>query len=466
MRSRALSAARVRAREEAMTEVACIVLAAGLGTRMKSDRAKVLHGAAGRSLLGHVLAAATGLCPRRIVVVVGPGMDEVGREARAAVPEAVIAVQQERRGTADAVVAARDEAGKAAPTTLVLYGDVPLVRPETLERLVAAVDGGAKLAVLGFEADDPTGYGRLILDRAGRLGAIREELDATPEERAVTLCNSGLMAVDTGLLWRLLPGIGEDNAKGERYLTDLAGLAAAEGNAAAVVRCPQTEVLGVNSRRDLAEVERRFQQRLREAAMAGGATLVAPETVFLSHDTQIGRDVTIEPNVTIGPGVRIADGASIRSFSYLEAADVGAGAIIGPFARLRPGAVIGEAARIGNFVEVKNARVAARAKANHLAYLGDAEIGAGANIGAGTIICNYDGIAKHRTEIGANAFIGSNSALVAPVRIGEGAYVGSGSVITRDVPPDALALGRGRQEVKEGWAARQRAIASRRKQDK
>jgi bifunctional UDP-N-acetylglucosamine pyrophosphorylase / glucosamine-1-phosphate N-acetyltransferase len=443
-----------------MSEVACIVLAAGLGTRMKSERAKVLHGAAGRSLLGHVLAAAAALAPRRITVVVGPGMDEVAAEARAAVPEVAIAVQQERRGTADAVAAARDEAGEAAATTLVLYGDVPLVRPETLERLVAAVDGGSKLAVLGFEADDPTGYGRLILDGAGRLGAIREELDATPEERAGRLCNSGLMAVDTELLWRLLPGIGADNAKGERYLTDLAGLVAAEGLAAAVVRCPQAEVLGVNSRRDLAQVERHFQQRLRDAAMAGGATLVAPDTVFLCHDTAIGRDVTIEPNVTIGPGVRIADGASIRSFSYLEAADVGAGAIIGPFARLRPGAVIGEAARIGNFVEVKNARVAAGAKANHLAYLGDAEIGAGANIGAGAIICNYDGIAKHRTEVGAGAFIGSNSALVAPVRIGEGAYVGSGSVITRDVPPDALAIGRGRQEVKEGWAARQRAVAA------
>jgi bifunctional UDP-N-acetylglucosamine pyrophosphorylase / glucosamine-1-phosphate N-acetyltransferase len=449
-----------------MTDIACIVLAAGLGTRMKSERAKVLHAAAGRSLLGHVLAAAAGLRPRRIVVVVGPGMDEVGRQARAAVPDAVIAVQQERRGTADAVAAARDEAAEAAATTLVLYGDVPLVRPETLERLVGALDGGAKLAVLGFEADDPTGYGRLTLDRAGRLGAIREELDATPEERALTLCNSGLMAVDTGLLWRLLPRIGEDNAKGEHYLTDFAGFAAAEGFAAAVVRCPQGEVLGVNSRRDLAEVERNFQQRLREAAMAGGATLVAPETVFLCHDTQVGRDVTIEPNVTIGPGVRIADGATIRSFSYLEGADIGANAEIGPFARLRPGAVIGNAARIGNFVEVKNTRVAAGAKANHLSYLGDTDVGAGANIGAGTITCNYDGVAKHRTEIGAHAFIGSNSALVAPVRIGEGAYVGSGSVITRDVPPDALAVARGRQEVKEGWAARQRAVASRRRQDK
>jgi bifunctional UDP-N-acetylglucosamine pyrophosphorylase / glucosamine-1-phosphate N-acetyltransferase len=335
---------------------------------------------------------------------------------------------------------------------------------EFLEDL--AVEGGAKLAVLGFEADDPTGYGRLILDGAGRLRAIREELDATPEERAGRLCNSGLMAVDTAMLWRLLPQIGEDNAKGERYLTDLAGLAAAEGFAAAVVRCPQTEVLGVNSRRDLAEVERHFQQRLRDDAMAGGATLVAPETVFLCHDTAVGRDVTIEPNVTIGPGVSIADGATIRSFSHLEGAEVGAGAIIGPFARLRPGAVIGNAAHIGNFVEVKNTRVADGAKANHLAYLGDADVGAGANIGAGTITCNYDGIAKHRTEIGAHAFIGSNSALVAPVRIGEGAYVGSGSVITRDVPPDALALGRGHQEVKEGWAARQRAVASRRKQDK
>jgi bifunctional UDP-N-acetylglucosamine pyrophosphorylase / glucosamine-1-phosphate N-acetyltransferase len=308
-----------RAREEAMTEVACIVLAAGLGTRMKSDRAKVLHGAAGAACWATCWRRPPGCGRAASSSWWAPAWTRSRREARAAVPEAAIAVQQERRGTADAVAAARDEAAEAAATTLVLYGDVPLVRPETLERLVAAVDGGAKLAVLGFEADDPTGYGRLILDGAGRLGAIREELDATPEERAGRLCNSGLMAVDTALLWRLLPRIGEDNAKGERYLTDLAGLAAAEGLAAAVVRCPQTEVLGVNSRRDLAEVERHFQQRLREAAMAGGATLVAPETVFLCHDTRIGRDVTIEPNVTIGPNVSIADGATSAASAISKA---------------------------------------------------------------------------------------------------------------------------------------------------
>ena len=450
-----------------MTSVACIVLAAGLGTRMKSDRPKVLHAAAGRSLIGHVLAAAGALGASRTVTVVGPGMDDVATVARAALPEVEIAVQKERRGTADAVAAAETSAREAAPTTLILYGDVPLVRPDTLLRLIEAVAAGARLAVLGFEADDPTGYGRLIVDGEGRLRAIREELDATPEERAVTLCNSGLMAVETALLWRLLPGIGEANAKNERYLTDLAGLGAAEGVRPAVVRCPQDEVLGVNSRNDLARVERLFQERLREAAMAGGATLVAPETVFLCHDTRIGHDVVIEPNVTIGPGVTIADGATIRSFCHLEGAEVGEGAIIGPFARLRPGAAIGEAAHIGNFVEIKNANIEAGAKANHLAYIGDADIGAGANIGAGTITCNYDGFAKHRTEIGAGAFIGSNSALVAPVKIGEGAYVGSGSVITRDVPADALAVARGRQEVKEGWASRQRnAEAARRARGK
>jgi len=446
-----------------MTDVVCIVLAAGHGIRMKSDRAKVLHAAAGRSLLGHVLAAAASLQPRRIVAVVGPDMDEVAAAARAAAPDVAITIQQERRGTADAVAAAEDCAADAALTTLILYGDVPLIRPETLEGLVAAVAAGAKLAVLGFEADDPTGYGRLILDGEGRLCAIREELDASPEERAATLCNAGLMAVETALLWRLLPGIGDGNAKNERYLTDLAGLAAAEGNRATVLRCPQSEVLGVNSRRDLALVERRFQERLRDAAMAGGATMAAPETVFLCHDTRIGRDVVIEPNVTIGPGVTIADGATIRSFCHIEGAIVAAGAVIGPFARLRPGAEIGAAAHIGNFVEIKNARLAAGAKANHLSYIGDADVGAGANIGAGTITCNYDGIGKHRTEIGAGAFIGSNSALVAPVKIGAGAYVASGSVITSDVPPDALALGRGRQEVKEGWAARRRAAATARK---
>jgi bifunctional UDP-N-acetylglucosamine pyrophosphorylase/glucosamine-1-phosphate N-acetyltransferase len=275
------------------------------------------------------------------------------------------------------------------------------------------------------------------------------------------------MAVESTLLWRLLPKIGEANAKNERYLTDIVGLAAAEGLRPAVVRCPQDEVLGVNSRRDLARVEALFQERLRDAAMAGGATLVAPETVFLCHDTLIGRDVVIEPNVMIGPGVAIADGAIIRSFCHLEGAEVGTGAVVGPFARLRPGATIGEAAHIGNFVEVKNAKVEAGAKANHLAYIGDADIGAGANIGAGTITCNYDGFAKHRTEIGAGAFIGSNSALVAPVKIGEGAYVGSGSVITHDVPADALALARGRQEVKEGWASRLRtAEAARRGRSK
>lgn len=444
-----------------MSNLACIVLAAGLGTRMGSELPKVMHRAAGATLIAHVLAAASALKPEKVVAVIGPGMDEVADEARASEPGCAIAVQAERRGTADAVMAAGPSLNGFAGTVLVLYGDVPLTRPETLERLIAAVSDDARLAVLGFEAADPQGYGRLVVDTAERLVAVREQLDANPEESRITLCNSGLMAVGSELLWRLLPKVGNRNAKGEHYLTDIVGLAAAEGVGIALVRAPEDEVMGVNTRRDLAAVERRLQERLREAAMAGGATLVAPETVFLSYDTRIGRDVVIEPYVVIGPRVTIADRARIRGFCHIEGADVAEAAVVGPFARLRPGARIGPDAHIGNFVEVKNAEIGQGAKANHLAYLGDARVGAKANIGAGTITCNYDGITKHLTDIGAGAFIGSNSALVAPVTIGDGAYVGSGSVITDDVPSDALAIGRGRQEVKQGWAARFRAKARR-----
>ena len=310
---------------------------------------------------------------------------------------------------------------------------------------------------------DPHGYGRLILDDKGGLRAIREERDASPDECALSLCNSGILAVSSEVLWRLLPQIGCNNVQKEFYLTDLVGLAVSEGLAVVYEECPEREVLGVNTRVELAVVEAHLQARLREAAMLGGATLVAPETVFFSTDTRTGRDVVIEPHVIFGPGVTIADGAMIRGFCHLENCKVESGAIVGPFARLRPGAVIGQGAHIGNFVEVKNASIAAGAKANHLAYIGDASVGEKANIGAGTITCNYDGFAKHRTEIGAGAFIGTNSSLVAPVKIGEGAYIGSGSVITGDVPADALALERAKMVVKPGWAARRRQSQAGRK---
>ncbi len=446
-----------------MSGTSAIVLAAGLGTRMRSKLPKVLHRAGGRSLLGHVLTSLKELNPDRVVVVAGPGMEVVGEEARRVLPGVRLAVQQERLGTGHAVLAARDAAAGAGGTVLILYGDVPLIRAATLASLANLVGPGSPLAVLGFEAADPTGYGRFIRGADGRLAAVREELDAAPEERSITLCNSGVIAVEADLLWRLLPRIGRDNAKQEYYLTDLIALAAAEGRGPRIATCPEEEVLGVNSRAQLAEVESVLQRRYRAEAMAGGATLVAPETVFLSADTRIGSDVVIEPNVVIGPGVEIGDKVTVRAFSHLEGASIARGAIVGPFARLRPGAIIGEDAHIGNFVEVKNATIEAGAKANHLAYLGDARVGARANIGAGTITCNYDGFDKHLTDIGAGAFIGSNSALVAPVKIGEGAYVGSGSVIGRDVPADALAVARGRQEVKEGWAKRMREAREQRK---
>ncbi|MGE0210506.1 MAG: bifunctional UDP-N-acetylglucosamine diphosphorylase/glucosamine-1-phosphate N-acetyltransferase GlmU [Parvibaculaceae bacterium] len=445
-----------------MSDISAIVLAAGLGTRMKSDLPKVLHRAGGRSLLAHALGALKPLSPARTVVVTGPGMEKVGEEARAAIPEARLAIQTERKGTAHAVLAARGAAKGASGITLILYGDVPLIRTETLAEMVEAGRQGG-LAVLGFEAANPKGYGRLLQDASGRLTGIREELDASPEERAIRLCNSGILASSSELLWRLLPRVGADNAKGEYYLTDLIGLAVGEGVAPRLVTCPEDDVRGVNSRAELAEIERLLQARYRMAALAGGATLIAPETVFLSADTKIGRDVVIEPNVIIGAGVEIADGATIRAFSHLEGARVAAGAIVGPFARLRPGARLEENVHVGNFVEVKNAVLERGAKANHLTYLGDARVGAGANVGAGTITCNYDGFDKHHTDIGAGAFIGSNSALVAPVKIGDGAYIGSGSVIGRDVPADALAVGRGQQEIKEGWAARLRAARQQRR---
>lgn len=425
-----------------------LILAAGEGTRMKSSLPKVLHQIGGLAMVGHVASAVSRAFPgARTGIVVGPGMDDVARAAGSA--EAF--VQAERLGTAHAVLQARPLLEAADGPVLVLYGDTPLIRPETLAALAEAVSGETAVAVLGFRAAEPTGYGRLLM-RDGRLTAIREERDASEAERAIDLCNSGVMAFGAGIVPRLLDRIGNDNAKGEFYLTDAVGLAVADGLGTAVIECSEREVLGVNTRGQLAEAEGEYQSRARQAAMEEGATLVAPETVFFAHDTRLGRDVLIEPNVVFGPGVTVEDGATVRAFSHLEGARVAGGAVVGPYARLRPGADIGEKARVGNFVEVKAATVERGAKINHLSYVGDSRVGEGANVGAGTITCNYDGFRKHRTDIGAGAFIGSNSALVAPVRIGDGAYVGSGSVITRDVGAKSLAIGRGRQVEKAGWA--------------
>jgi len=443
-----------------------IVLAAGEGTRMKSDTPKVLHQVAGRSMLAHVLAAVAEAGIESVAVVVGPDRDDVRAEAMRLAPRGRTFVQSERLGTAHAVLAAREAISAGCDDLLVLFADTPLVSGATIRALRDALQQGAGVAALGFEAADPFGYGRLLQDEDGRLVAIREEKDASEAERAVRLCNAGLMAIDGAAALDWLCQIRNANAKGEYYLTDMVEMARAARRETRVVLADESEVLGVNDRIQLAEAESVAQGRLRRAAMAAGVTMIAPETVFLCADTVFGRDVLIEPNVVIGPGVSIGDKAVIHAFSHLEGASVGPGATIGPFARLRPGAALAEAAKVGNFVEIKNANVAKGAKVNHLTYIGDADIGANANIGAGTITCNYDGFFKYRTEIGENAFIGSNSALVAPVKIGAGAYVGSGSVVTRDVTPDALAVARGRQMEKAGWASSFRSAQASKKAKK
>ncbi len=421
---------------------------------MCSSRPKALHAIGGRTLLEHVLTAVSGA---EIAVVVGPDHDEVARAAQDVVPKAQIFVQTERLGTAHAVLAARQAIARGADDILVMFADTPLIRPQTLAQLRAALAEGAGVAVLGFRPADPTGYGRLVT-RGSELIAIREDRDASPEERQIGFCNGGLMALAGEHALAILDRIGNANAKGEYYLTDAVAIARDMGLKAVAIETGEDDVRGINTKAQLAQAEAVLQARLRTAALDAGVTMIAPETVFLSADTKFGADVTIEPNVVFGPGVTVADGALIRSFSHLEGADVGKGARIGPFARLRPGAKLGEDVHIGNFVEVKAASIEAGAKANHLAYIGDARVGAGANIGAGTITCNYDGVAKHHTDIGAGAFIGSNSSLVAPVKIGDGAYVGSGSVVTKDVPAGALAIARAKQAVKEGWAKRLRQL--------
>jgi bifunctional UDP-N-acetylglucosamine pyrophosphorylase/glucosamine-1-phosphate N-acetyltransferase len=429
-----------------------IVLAAGEGTRMKSGMPKVMHKVAGRSMLAHVLAAIESAGAERIAVVVGPGREDVAEAARKAVPEVSIFVQEERLGTAHAVLAARAALEAAADDVIVAYADTPLIGAATFAALRAPLASGATVVALGFQAEDPTGYGRLLVE-GGALRAIREEKDATDAERAVRLCNAGLMAFSGQGILAVLDAIGNKNAKGEYYLTDAVEIAVARGCSTAVVEAPEVDVQGVNDRVQLAAAEKVVQRRLRERAMRDGVTLFDPESVYFSFDTVLGRDVVVEPHVFFGPGVSVEDGATIHAFSHLEGATVRSGATVGPYARLRPGAVLGRKAKVGNFVEIKNAALDEGAKVSHLTYIGDASIGAGANIGAGTITCNYDGISKHRTVIGAHAFIGSNSALVAPVTIGAGAFVASGSVVTEDVPPDSLAVARGRQSNKPGWAA-------------
>jgi len=433
-----------------------IVLAAGEGTRMKSARPKALHEIAGRSMLAHVLGAVAAAGAQDLALVIGPDRDDVAAEALKAAPRALIRVQTQRLGTAHAVLAARDAIAVGYDDVLIAYADIPLVRAATLEGLYAALAQGADVVALGFEARDPNGYGRLV-KRDGRLLAIREHQDASEAERGIRLCNAGPIAISGARALALLDRIGRDNRAREFYLTDVVAVAAAQGFATETRIAPEDEAMGVNDRAQLAAAEAVMQRRLREAAMRGGATLIAPDTVFFSHDTKIGRDVLVEPNVVFGKGVEIADGAVIHAFSHLEGAKVAPKASVGPYARLRPGADIAAGARIGNFVEIKNASIEAGAKVNHLSYIGDARVGAGANIGAGTITCNYDGFSKFHTDIGAGAFVGSNSALVAPVAIGEGAYVGSGSVVTKDVEPDALAVARGRQVAKPGWAKAFRA---------
>src|SRR5262245_46263396 len=437
-----------------------VVLAAGKGVRMCSTLPKALHPIGGRSMLAHALAAAASLGAKRIAVVVGPGMEAVRAEVERAAPGCELFEQSEQLGTAHAVLAARRALEHHSGTVLVVFADSPLVELATLQRMVDGVgagDGGLDplhIAVLGFEPDDPSGYGRLILDEEGRVSAIREHKDASDAERRIRLCNAGAMAFQVPLLVGLLDRIGNANAKCEYYLTDAVELAAADGLIIEPILCAAEEAMGVNSRVQLAEAEAVFQRRARTRAMEGGATLLAPETVWLSYDTMLGRDVVVEPNVFFGPGVVVEDGVHIMGNCHIVGAHIRTGARVGPFARLRPGADIGAAAHIGNFVEVKNARLETGAKANHLAYIGDGRVGEGANIGAGTIFCNYDGFQKHFTDVGAGAFVGSNSSLVAPLKIGDGAYIGSGSVISRNVEADALALERSAQDVRLGWAAK------------
>ena len=430
-----------------------IVLAAGRGTRMESDLPKVLHEIGQAPLFAHALAAGRTLEPERIVLVAGHGAQAVTQAAEAIDPEITTVVQTEQLGTAHAVAQARDALAQAEGDVIVLYGDTPFIRPETLKAMIAARAEGNAVVVLGFEAADPGRYGRLVVED-GTLRRIVEYKDATAQEREITLCNSGVIAADARLLFDLVEAVGNDNASGEYYLTDIVAIARDRGLQAAAVTCPEAETMGINTRAELRRAEALFQARARADALEDGVTLLAPDTVFFAQDTMLGRDAVVEQNVVFGPGVTVETGARIRAFSHLEGAHVGQDCVIGPYARLRPGAELSNGAKIGNFVEIKQAEIGEGAKVNHLSYVGDAQVGARANLGAGTVTCNYDGVMKHRTVIGDDAFIGSDTMLVAPVRIGAGAMTGSGSVITRDVPDGALAIGRAAQVTKPGLATR------------
>ncbi|WP_170332660.1 bifunctional UDP-N-acetylglucosamine diphosphorylase/glucosamine-1-phosphate N-acetyltransferase GlmU [Ruegeria arenilitoris] len=430
--------------------IALVILAAGKGTRMNSDIPKVLHPIAQVPMLVHAMRAGAVLSPEQTVIVTGHGAEAVAKAAAAEDDIAQIAVQEEQLGTAHAVAQARDELKDFEGDIVVLYGDTPFLQPDTLERMVAARSNN-DLVILGFQAADPARYGRLVM-QGETLERIVEFKDASEEERAITLCNSGLLACDAKTLFSLIDAVGNDNASGEYYLPDVVEIARNRGLKVTAVACDEAQTLGVNSRADLAVADAVFQSRARAELLDLGVTMMAPETVYLAADTVIGRDTVIEPNVVFGPGVTVESGATIRAFSHLEGCHVSRGAVVGPYARLRPGAELAENARIGNFVEIKNAEIAEGAKVNHLSYIGDATVGAATNIGAGTITCNYDGVMKHQTTIGENVFIGSNTMLVAPVTVGDGAMTATGTVVTRDVEPDALAVARAKQDNKPGYA--------------
>ncbi len=437
------------------SSIAAIVLAAGKGTRMKSARPKVMHAVAGRPMVLHVLDTVNAIGAARAVVVVGPDMPEVGQ----AVKPFDTAVQERQLGTGDAVKAAKKALGDFRGTVFILYGDTPLITAETLRHMLAARERtkpAAAVVVLGFRPAVPGAYGRLVVDRGGALTGIVEAKDATPAQLKIDLCNSGVMAVDGAVLWDLLDKVDNKNAKGEYYLTDIVGLAHKKKLRCGVVEAPEEQLLGVNDRIDLAKAEAVLQDHLRRAAMASGVTMTDPASVFLCWDTRFGQDVSIGPNVVFGPGVTVADRVEIRAHCHIEGAEIGAGAIVGPFARLRPGTKLGPDVHIGNFVETKAASLGEGAKANHLAYVGDADVGAKTNIGAGTITANYDGFFKHKTIIGKGVSIGSNTVLVAPVKVGDGALVGASSTITREVPADALAVTRAELKEIPGAAKRYR----------
>jgi len=445
---------------------AVIVLAAGQGTRMRSDTHKVLHPIAGKPMLLHLLDTVAAMGAAKVVVVVGKGRAQI--EEALASRGVATALQAEQKGTAHAVQQARDSLDGFDGPVLILYGDTPFVTTETLQRMLGRLSDADHpgVVVMASSPDDGKAYGRVILGDGDRIAKMVEFKDATPDERAVKLCNSGMMAVGAGDLFGWLDQVGNDNAAHEYYLPDVVNVAAQSGRHPVAIEGEPFETAGVNSRAELAHLELDWQRRRREEALEQGATLIDPESVWFSADTELGRDCTIEPHVVFGPGVKIADGAVIRAFSHIEGATIAGGCEVGPFARLRPGTVLEQGAKVGNFVEMKKARLGRGAKASHLSYLGDADIGDKANIGAGTITCNYDGFGKYPTTIGAGAFIGSNSALVAPVSIGEGAIVGAGSVVTKDVAADELAVARASQRGMKGWAARFRASQQAKKDKK